>query len=674
MVFQASENFAVLPTIIKSAGVSLDGAVGNPAGSLRSDGNADWWYFTGSEWTAASFMFTYDIMFPSGSNTRDIANLAFWTTGLSGGTSNTTADGYMFRMDSGDPNSGLYQFTDGVHGTALGATAGITPARDTWYRVTITAEASTGACQVVVRVASTGTLWWDSGVRTLPAGNRTGTFGQKQDAAGSTEGSRWDNFALDIPPTTTTDTAAITVTESSAVIALTPIAQLPDDFNSALPDAIFSSITSDAGTTPSSAGGKAVLKYDTNAGTYKEISTGSKYYAIDTTGVTVEVTHWPTAMYGADDFDAAIFAWQTVNVRSAAGLFRIHVGGVNTTVDPANVRYINYSLSGSTLNIKLYDATGTQQGSTSAWTTGNYQSTSNVAFGIQYTPNGNADTWEIDRIFLGGPPTIKTGTESPAITISDSSALVRGYSGTDTAAISVADVSGTMVKSTTTTDTTAITVTESAASDISQSRTDTTAISVADVSSVTRQFGSTDSASISIADTTGTMVKSTTATDFAAVSVSETTAQFNTKTATDGAAVTISDASTVRFVVSAADTAAVSVADASVRSISLLGLDTIALSVNDQSFIFRTMVATDGAAISITESSLAALVVAKAGTDGAAISVSEARNIINYIPQEAYELLDVIDFSAPQVNVVHTIHSAVVVQAASDTREVVEIY
>lgn len=185
------ERFDTLPPMIKTTGVSLDTSYGN--GSLRSDGQSEWWYFTEPKWNVGnSFTLSYELYFPPESTVRDIANLGFWIT-----EPGPAANGYMLRMDTGTA-SAFYKVTDGDHTVMAGSvgnswTAG--PLKGVRYRVVLRV-AGDKMLSCIMYNADTGAAYASVAPFTFDSGNRAGTFGQKQDGAGAVEGHRWDNFVL----------------------------------------------------------------------------------------------------------------------------------------------------------------------------------------------------------------------------------------------------------------------------------------------------------------------------------------------------------------------------------------------------------------------------------------------------------------------------------------------
>ncbi len=185
-------NFESPPPINNSAGVIYATDYGNTGKSLRTDGNADYWYFNTDSWgnVNGDFDESVDVYVPSANTTREIANVAFWVTG-----SGSSAVGYAYRLDTNGSN-GFITFNGGNRYWVTGNSNGSNVPRGVWMRVRLTATGDdvTGS---ITRL-DTGAVLANQTL-TMPAGNRSGFFGQSTDASGnntSTSGQRWDNFQL----------------------------------------------------------------------------------------------------------------------------------------------------------------------------------------------------------------------------------------------------------------------------------------------------------------------------------------------------------------------------------------------------------------------------------------------------------------------------------------------
>jgi hypothetical protein len=185
-------NFESAPPISNSAGVSYVSDYGNTGKSLRTDGNADYWYFNSDSWGAVKgdFDASVDVYMPNNNSTREIANVGFWITGTG-----TSAIGYGYRLDTGGSN-GFITFNGNNRAWVSGNSNGSNVPRGVWMRVRLTAVGDdvTGSITRLDTGAVLGTQ-----TLTMPAGNRSGVFGQALDAYGSgttTYGQRWDNFQL----------------------------------------------------------------------------------------------------------------------------------------------------------------------------------------------------------------------------------------------------------------------------------------------------------------------------------------------------------------------------------------------------------------------------------------------------------------------------------------------
>jgi hypothetical protein len=241
----------------------------------------------------------------------------------------------------------------------------------------------------------------------------------------------------------------------------------------------------------------------------------------------------------------------------------------------------------------------------------------------------------------------------------------------DFAAISVAEIESVQTTGTGPDETVAISVSEQSSTLVSQSRTDTTAISVSETSALFKTIVASDTAAISVSEVASTggsssaagsdsaaigvteqssVLVTTSAQDFAAISVAEIEA-LSGSTQDDGAAISVAETSSVLVIVSASDTAAMSVADssASFRTIAasdtaavavsevansgqnnaLPGTDTASIGVSESSSVFVTLSASDTAAISVSESTGSFRTLT--ASDSAAITISDATTLVKSI-------------------------------------------
>jgi hypothetical protein len=194
-----STNMDTLPPITRSSSgsVYLTNDLGNTGNSLRTDGNGDWWYFNNDSYgyVNGDFDMSVDVLFAN-SSSRDIADIGFWIT--SPGSNST---GYAYRLDtSSSSNSGFIATNNGSLSWVSGESGWRTPARNVWYRVRL--QASGDSVTATVTRLDNNTVARQNTV-TLSGGNRAGVFGQVRDSAGSSEGSRWDNFQLNSGSNTT---------------------------------------------------------------------------------------------------------------------------------------------------------------------------------------------------------------------------------------------------------------------------------------------------------------------------------------------------------------------------------------------------------------------------------------------------------------------------------------
>ena len=182
-------NFAALP-ITKSSGVTSATDYGNSGSSLATTGYGNAWMFNAGSWgyTSSDFDMSTDIYFPNSPN-WEIADIGFWMTG-----SLTSQTGYSFRLNTVQTSN--YGFVKATNGALAWVDQSInwgTVNTDTWYRVKLRSAGSVVTVEVI-DLGNGSTIGTQS--VTMPAGNRAGAFGQMQDGAGTSPGSRWDNFQV----------------------------------------------------------------------------------------------------------------------------------------------------------------------------------------------------------------------------------------------------------------------------------------------------------------------------------------------------------------------------------------------------------------------------------------------------------------------------------------------
>lgn len=193
----AQEAFTTLPTDL----VKNSGDTNINAGRLRSDGNGDWWYFTGGRFSAiGDFTLVTDLTHNvSAANSRNIANLAFWVSGTPG----AAANGFFFRLDTAAQGTTghFFRFTNGDTDQAITTTittSVVSLPKDVVLRTQLTATGN--IIRAVTTRQDTGAIVRDVSCDVtahLDANHpKSGVFGQKNDAAGSLEGHFWDNFSL----------------------------------------------------------------------------------------------------------------------------------------------------------------------------------------------------------------------------------------------------------------------------------------------------------------------------------------------------------------------------------------------------------------------------------------------------------------------------------------------
>ena len=166
-----------------SSGLSI--ATDHP-NTLKSNGYQAWMLYSNtSGYTSGDFDVSYKVMFPSGSNSRDIANFGFWLDG-----NYNTMNGYCFRLQTVNGDGGFFKCSK-TSKTPISNSVG--PAQfDDWYQVRLTAVSGTVTANVV-NLADNTVVFEDS---VFIQGGGSGVFGQVPDGAGSSEGSRWDDITF----------------------------------------------------------------------------------------------------------------------------------------------------------------------------------------------------------------------------------------------------------------------------------------------------------------------------------------------------------------------------------------------------------------------------------------------------------------------------------------------
>ena len=187
--FTDFSNISSLP-ITKTGGVTSATDYGNGGTSLSTNGNGNSWMFNSGSWgyTSSDFEMSTDVYFPN-STSWEIADVGFWMTG-----SLTSQTGYSFRLNTNQTeNYGFVKATNGSLAWVDQTMNWGSLNTDTWYRVKLTSSGS----QVSVELddLTNGSIVGTQTV-TMPSGNRSGALGQMKDGAGSSTGSRWDNFQV----------------------------------------------------------------------------------------------------------------------------------------------------------------------------------------------------------------------------------------------------------------------------------------------------------------------------------------------------------------------------------------------------------------------------------------------------------------------------------------------
>ena len=178
-----------VPLASRTSGVSQSSDLG---GTLASTGCNSWMLATNSYgYTSGDFDMSVNVQFPSGgNNARDIADIGFWMNA----TSNRPT-GYFFRLQTANGDGGFGEANaSGSISLEAGNVSMPDAARDVWYQVRLTAVNGSVTANVV-RLDTNATVY----LQTLGMSGtyaRSGSFGQIQDGACSTEGSRWDDLTV----------------------------------------------------------------------------------------------------------------------------------------------------------------------------------------------------------------------------------------------------------------------------------------------------------------------------------------------------------------------------------------------------------------------------------------------------------------------------------------------
>lgn len=431
-----TENFATLPAdLIKGAGVNTlwDNTFGNPAGSMRSSGNAtDWWYLTDSKWTRSNFSITYDTYINSG--TREISNFNTWVT-----SPGATSNGYMFRLDTIGASVGWYTVSGGNHSTRINSTVTVgggfaaTPGK--WYRTTLTGNSATGTLtSSVVDTTNSTVVYADS--HTVATG-ASGVFGKKQDALAG-PGHYIDNIVLaGNAPTVGIDTNALSATEGTSMAGLVSASE-----STAI--SVAESVATDI--SQSSTDTAAITIADTSA-VFKDITA--------TDGAAISIADASSVNSGTSPAGNESTA---ISIAETTAIFKTMVATDTTAITITETASTNLSPTATDTA-----AVSVAEVATVAILLSTTDTTA-ITISDVSAPQKNFSATDTTAISVADAVTAKniTTTDTTAITITETTALFVTKSATDGAAVSVADIA--LVAPT-------ITITA----------TDTSAISVADV-------------------------------------------------------------------------------------------------------------------------------------------------------------------------------------------------
>lgn len=185
----ATYTMDTLPPMSKSSGVSLS------SGQLKSDGNGDWWYFNSGTpgYVSGNFDMSTDVYWPALTAgqiaNKDVLSIGFWIT-----NPGTSPNGYLLKLFNGssDMNAGFYSVNAG-NNTKLADPGFGQLASGIWYRVRLTATGSS-VTAVITRLDNNTVVRTQT--YTMPAGNRSGAFGQVSGGTAGPNGNRLDNLMI----------------------------------------------------------------------------------------------------------------------------------------------------------------------------------------------------------------------------------------------------------------------------------------------------------------------------------------------------------------------------------------------------------------------------------------------------------------------------------------------
>lgn len=234
---------------------------------------------------------------------------------------------------------------------------------------------------------------------------------------------------------------------------------------------------------------------------------------------------------------------------------------------------------------------------------------------------------------LSAAPTPISGTEAPTLSIADASSVSVSQPASQTNSLSIADASTVVV---------------------SVSTSDTSAISATDASTPAVQVTTSQTHSLSIADAS-TPAVSVSTTDIGAVSVSDISNPSLSSPGTESVALSVSDASSVAISISASETSSVSVSETTATTAGITASQTHSLSIADASAAAATVSASETNSLSVADASSVSVNNAVNATETAAVSVSDVSTSSSTLSASESPAVSVSDVSAVAVS-----------QAASD--------
>lgn len=246
---------------------------------------------------------------------------------------------------------------------------------------------------------------------------------------------------------------------------------------------------------------------------------------------------------------------------------------------------------------------------------------------------------------------IVSGSETPAITISESNTLAVSSSTTDTAAVTITEASGVAVTQPTS-DTSAITISETSAIVVQISANDTCAVTIGDASSSQSSISRTDSCAITISEGTSQITNSFSSSESVAVTIAETSGASASVVASETTAINVADSSSlaINTAISATDTCAATISEGTSQvSVAQPTSDTTAVSIAESRQLASTSTSTETCAITISESSQVVITQFVSTNDSSAVTISESSSPTVAVSASDTAAITIADVPIPSV-------------------------